>query len=185
MTKNSELLVMRACGISLYRTAAAAAALRRCSRAASLFVLQERVLASRQPRSRPARTRSIRGWPAATTALNRRWMVGTGGEMYHYDFFDQRANRVLESAGLSARRARVAAARGDARDRASCSQPRRRSRTSAGWHGARGLDARVLAGGTRQAREQTRGEVRRRSPSATLRARAAELLQDRASRSPT
>src|SRR6185503_11675307 len=28
-----------------------------------------------------------------TTALNRRWVVGQSGEMYHFDFFDPLANR--------------------------------------------------------------------------------------------
>jgi lipopolysaccharide export LptBFGC system permease protein LptF len=54
--------------------------------------MQERVLVSAN-READKLERTIRHWPEATTALNRRWMVGTGGEMYHYDFFDQRANR--------------------------------------------------------------------------------------------
>ena len=91
LTKNSELLVMRACGISLYR---AATPLLFFGFLASglLFLMQERVLVSAN-READQLERTIRRWPAATTAFNRRWMVGTGGEMYHYDFFDQRANR--------------------------------------------------------------------------------------------
>ena len=90
-TKNSELLVMRACGISLYR---AALPLLICGVIASglLFFMQERVLVTSN-READRLERTIRHWPEATTALNRRWMVGSGGEMYHYDFFDQRANR--------------------------------------------------------------------------------------------
>ena len=90
-TKNSELLVMRACGISLYR---AALPLLICGVLASgvLFLMQERVLVSSN-READKLERTIRHWPEVTTALNRRWMVGSGGEMYHYDFFDQRANR--------------------------------------------------------------------------------------------
>jgi LPS export ABC transporter permease LptF/LPS export ABC transporter permease LptG len=91
MTKNSELLVMRACGISLYRTAAplllfAAAA------SGVLFLMQERVLAHAN-READRLERIIRHWPPATSALNRRWMVGTNGDMYHYDLFDPRADR--------------------------------------------------------------------------------------------
>jgi LPS export ABC transporter permease LptG len=91
LTKNSELLVMRACGISLYR---AATPLLFIGLLASglLFLMQERVLVSAN-READQLERTIRHWPEATTAFNRRWMVGTGGEMYHYDFFDQRANR--------------------------------------------------------------------------------------------
>lgn len=91
LTKNSELLVMRACGISLYR---AALPLLICGVLASgvLYVMQERVLVSSN-READKLERTIRHWPEITTALNRRWMVGTNGEMYHYDFFDQRLNR--------------------------------------------------------------------------------------------
>jgi LPS export ABC transporter permease LptF/LPS export ABC transporter permease LptG len=91
LTKNSELLVMRACGISLYR---AALPLLICGVLASglLYVMQERVLVSSN-READKLERTIRHWPEIATALNRRWMVGTNGEMYHYDFFDQRLNR--------------------------------------------------------------------------------------------
>jgi len=91
LTKNSELLVMRACGISLYR---AALPLLICGVLASglLYVMQERVLV-RSNREADKLERTIRHWPEIATALNRRWIVGTNGEMYHYDFFDQRLNR--------------------------------------------------------------------------------------------
>jgi len=91
LTKNSELLVMRACGISLYR---AALPLLICGVLASglLYAMQERVLVSSN-READKLERTIRHWPEIATALNRRWMVGTNGEMYHYDFFDQRLNR--------------------------------------------------------------------------------------------
>ena len=91
LTKSSELLVMRACGISLYR---AALPLLICGVLASgvLFLMQERVLVSSN-READRLERTIRHWPEVTNAFNRRWIVGSGGEMYHYDFFDQRANR--------------------------------------------------------------------------------------------
>jgi LPS export ABC transporter permease LptF/LPS export ABC transporter permease LptG len=91
LTKNSELLVMRACGISLYR---AALPLLICGALASglLYVMEERVLVS-SDREADKLERTIRHWPEIATALNRRWIVGTNGEMYHYDFFDQRSNR--------------------------------------------------------------------------------------------
>ena len=37
--------------------------------------------------------RIMRDYPPQTTALNRRWVVGQGGEMYHFDFFDPMADR--------------------------------------------------------------------------------------------
>jgi LPS export ABC transporter permease LptG len=91
LTKNSELLVMRACGISLYR-AALPLLIFGFFASGVLFVMQERVLVTAN-READKLERTIRHWPEATTALNRRWMVGSGGEMYHYDFFDQRSNR--------------------------------------------------------------------------------------------
>ena len=91
MTKNSEILVMRACGISLYRTAAPLLLFAALASGA-LFLLQEQVLA---PANRQADRleRIIRHWPPATTALNRRWVIGRANEIYHYDFFDPDANR--------------------------------------------------------------------------------------------
>ena len=94
MTKNSELIVMRACGISLYR---AAVPLLLFSIVASLvlFELQERVLAYSN-READRLNAIIRHYPVRTfSAANRRWMVGTNGDIYHYDFFDAQANRFL------------------------------------------------------------------------------------------
>ena len=91
MTKNSELLVMRACGISLYRTAAPLL-LFAVIAAGGLFALQEQVL-SRANREADRLERIIRHWPPATSALNRRWVIGRQNEIYHYDLFDPDANR--------------------------------------------------------------------------------------------
>ena len=93
MTKNSELIVMRACGISLYRTGAAAAALR---------ARRERACCSGcRNRCSPTRTARPTGSTASSAAsrrrrfgvLNRRWMVGRDGDIYHYEFFDPRVNQ--------------------------------------------------------------------------------------------
>jgi LPS export ABC transporter permease LptG len=91
MTKNSELLVMRACGISLYRTAAPLVVFALIASGA-LFLMQERVLAGAN-READRLERIIRRWPPATTGLGRRWVVGTSGDMYHYELFDPEANR--------------------------------------------------------------------------------------------
>jgi hypothetical protein len=37
--------------------------------------------------------RKIRGWPPATTALDRRWLIGANNDLYHYDQFDPIASR--------------------------------------------------------------------------------------------
>ena len=91
MTKNSELLVMRACGLSLYRTAAPLVLFGALA-SGILFLMQEQVLASAN-READRIERIIRRWPPATSPLNRRWIVGTGGDMYHYELFDPDANR--------------------------------------------------------------------------------------------
>jgi LPS export ABC transporter permease LptG len=92
LTRNSELIVMRACGISLYRSAAPLllfAAL--CS--LGLFELQEHVLAASNQEAKRLEG-IIRGWPAQTFGvLNRRWIVGKGNDIYHYEFFDPRVNQ--------------------------------------------------------------------------------------------
>ncbi len=92
LTKNSELIVMRACGISLYRSAVPLllfAVL--CS--AALYELQENVLAESN-REASRLNAVIRGLPQQTFGvLNRRWLVGAGGDIYHYEFFDPRATQ--------------------------------------------------------------------------------------------
>jgi len=91
MTKNSELVVMRACGISLYRTAAPLL-LFAVAASAVLFGLQERVMAYSN-READRLNRAIRGLPPASFgALDRRWMIAQNGDIYHYDVFDARRN---------------------------------------------------------------------------------------------
>src|SRR4029077_3828456 len=91
LTKSSELIIMRACGISLYRSAiplvlfAALASL-------ALFELQEHVLADAN-REAARLNGIIRGYRMQTFGiLNRRWIVGTGGDIYHYEYFDPARN---------------------------------------------------------------------------------------------
>ena len=83
LTKSSELIVMRACGISLYRTAVpllVAAAIG----SAALYGLEEVVLG---PANRHASdlNRLIRGQsPRTFDALSRKWLTGSDGTVYHY-----------------------------------------------------------------------------------------------------
>ncbi|HEY3044129.1 MAG TPA: LPS export ABC transporter permease LptF [Vicinamibacterales bacterium] len=91
MTKNSELVVMRACGISLYRAVAPLIVFAVVA-SAVLFTLQERVIAYSN-READRLNRLIRDWPPASFgALDRRWMVAENGDIYHYDFFDPNRN---------------------------------------------------------------------------------------------
>jgi LPS export ABC transporter permease LptG len=94
LTKNSELVVMKACGISLYRVAAPML-VGAASAAVLLFVLDQTILG---PANRQAETvrRAMRGLPAdAPGVLNRQWMVGRDGDIYHYDYFDSATRQLL------------------------------------------------------------------------------------------
>jgi lipopolysaccharide export system permease protein len=92
MTKNSELVVMKACGISLYRAAVPLVVFALLASVA-LFALQERVLAYSN-REAGRLNAIIRGYPMQTYGmLDRRWIVAENGDIYHYDFFDPHANR--------------------------------------------------------------------------------------------
>jgi LPS export ABC transporter permease LptF len=91
MTRNSELLVMRACGISLYRTAVPLLLLGALT-GGLLFALQEGVL-SQTNREADRLERRIRGWPPRMTAASRQWLIGRSGEVYRYDTFDAVTDR--------------------------------------------------------------------------------------------
>jgi LPS export ABC transporter permease LptG len=97
LTKNSELIVMQACGISLYRVAAPMV-VGALLAGAILFVLEESVLGPSN-RSAEAIRHVIRGGsPHTFDVLHRRWIVGSSGQIYHYDYFDPRTREI---SGLS------------------------------------------------------------------------------------
>ncbi len=92
LTKNSELIVMRACGISLYR-AAVPVLLCGLLCSAALFELEENVL-SVTNREAIRLNAFIRGFQEQTfNILSRRWIVGQTGAIYQYDVFDPQVNR--------------------------------------------------------------------------------------------
>jgi LPS export ABC transporter permease LptG/LPS export ABC transporter permease LptF len=92
LTKNSELIVMKACGISLYRVAwpmVGAAVLA----GATIFAMEQTVLG---PANRKAESIKwvMRGQsPETFDVLNRRWVMGRDGDIYHYNYFDPRQRR--------------------------------------------------------------------------------------------
>ena len=89
LTKNSELVVMKACGISLYRVAlpmVGAALLA----GGVLFLLEETVLGPSNRRAEAIRHVIRGGSPQTFDVLLRRWVVGSGGEIYHFDYYDPR-----------------------------------------------------------------------------------------------
>jgi LPS export ABC transporter permease LptF/LPS export ABC transporter permease LptG len=93
MTKNSELIIMRACGVSLYRTAVPLV-LFGALVGGVLFLLQEHVLPAAN-RETDRLNRLIRGLPPQTSPFSQRWIIGRSGDFYHYDSFDVATNRFM------------------------------------------------------------------------------------------
>jgi LPS export ABC transporter permease LptG len=87
LSRNSELTVMKACGVSLYR-ASLAVVLLSLIFSGTIFGLEQRVLA-RANRHAEVIDAKIRGrTPRVFDALNRQWVVGRDGAIYHYSYFD-------------------------------------------------------------------------------------------------
>jgi len=96
LTKNSELTVMRACGISLYRSAMPLVVFSLLL-SGVLFELQERVLAESNREAKRLEG-VIRGWPPQTFSgpLGRRWIAGQNGDLYYYEYFDPHGNHFTQ-----------------------------------------------------------------------------------------
>jgi LPS export ABC transporter permease LptG len=92
LTKNSELVVMKACGISLYRFAVPMVA-GAVAAGIFLFVLEQTILGPANHRARVIRHVLDGGSPETFDMLNRRWVVGRDGSIYHYTYFDPRTTR--------------------------------------------------------------------------------------------
>jgi LPS export ABC transporter permease LptG/LPS export ABC transporter permease LptF len=132
LTKDSELVVMKACGISLYR---AALPLMLLAAAASgvLFFLEERVLAYSNRRAE-AINHVIRGRPPRNfDMLNRRWIVARGGDIFHYLYYD-RAKKQLNHVSVF----EFDPKSGDLSRRSFVQQAVSTSETDATWRGERG-----------------------------------------------
>jgi len=94
LTKTNELTVIKACGISLYRTALPLLFVGLAG-AGLLFALEETILAGANQRA-DAISRTIRGRPPRTvTAANRTWLAGRHGQIYHYRLFDPDTDRLF------------------------------------------------------------------------------------------
>jgi len=93
LTKNSELVVMKACGISLYRVAlplVGAAILA----GGALMLLEETVLGPSNRRAEAIRHVIRGGSPQTFDVLLRQWIVGSDDEIYHFDYYDPRARQL-------------------------------------------------------------------------------------------
>jgi LPS export ABC transporter permease LptF/LPS export ABC transporter permease LptG len=87
LTRSSELIVMRACGISLYRTTLPLV-LMGVLASGLLFMFDENVLANSNQRAEALRHEIRVGSPRTFNPLNRQWIVGREGEIYNYIYFD-------------------------------------------------------------------------------------------------
>ena len=93
LTKYSELIVIKACGISLYRVAlpmVVAATLA----GGVLMVLEESVLGPANRKAEAIRHVIRGGSPQTFDVLHRQWVTGSDGEIYHYEYYDSRARRL-------------------------------------------------------------------------------------------
>lgn len=87
LARTSELTVMKACGISLYRIAVPIVVVS-LGWSVLLFGLEQEMLAAANRRAEVL-DNTIRGRPTTTfDPLNRRWLIGTDGAIYHYSYFD-------------------------------------------------------------------------------------------------
>jgi LPS export ABC transporter permease LptG len=93
LTKNSELIVMRACGISIYRTALPLLLFATVA-SVLLFAFEERVLAISNRRADYLKHIIRGGNPQTFDVLSRKWVVGRNGEVYHYQYLDPRRDEL-------------------------------------------------------------------------------------------
>ena len=93
LSRNSELTVMKACGISLYRASLSVIVLSLVF-SAMIFQLEQRLLASANRKAEVIDAK-IRGRPPRVfDALNRRWVLGRDGAIYHYSYFNPELNEL-------------------------------------------------------------------------------------------
>jgi len=92
LTKNSELIVMKACGISLYRVAVPMVICAILSGGA-MMALEQTVLGTSNRKAEEIKHIMRGGSPETFDVLNRRWVMGTDGAIYHYNYFNQRAGQ--------------------------------------------------------------------------------------------
>ena len=97
LTKNSELVVMQACGISLYRVSVPLVATA-IAASGSMFLLQDRVLPYSNRKAQALRHVIRGGTPRTFDVVNRKWLVARDGSIYNYTYYDQ---RLRELNGLS------------------------------------------------------------------------------------
>ena len=87
LSRNSELTVMKACGVSLYR-ASLSVVLLSLAFSAVIFGLEQRVLARANREAEIVDSKIKNRTPRVFDSLNRQWIIGRDGGIYHYSYFD-------------------------------------------------------------------------------------------------
>jgi LPS export ABC transporter permease LptF/LPS export ABC transporter permease LptG len=93
LTRTSELTVMQACGVSLYR-ATVPMLLFGIAWSVVLFGMEQSILAASNRRAEDLKSTIRTGMPHTYSLASRQWMAGSRGELYHYGRFDPRAQRL-------------------------------------------------------------------------------------------
>jgi LPS export ABC transporter permease LptG/LPS export ABC transporter permease LptF len=87
LARTSELTVLKACGVSLYRSALSVILLSLVM-SAMIFGLEQRLLARANRQAEIVDAKIKNRNPRVFTATNRRWVTGREGDIYHYSIFD-------------------------------------------------------------------------------------------------
>lgn len=93
LTRTSELTVMQACGVSLYRAAVPMLAFGLLW-SGVLFGMEQSILAASNRRAEELKDAIRSGAPRTYNMANRQWMAGSDGRLYHYGRFDPRSQRL-------------------------------------------------------------------------------------------
>jgi LPS export ABC transporter permease LptG/LPS export ABC transporter permease LptF len=128
LSRSSELTVMKACGVSLYRSALSVMFLSLVF-SGVLFALEQRIMAQANRRAEALDARIKGREPKTLSTLNRRWVM-KGDTFYHYGLFDARR---LEMFGLTLFRTRP-----ETWDLASQTFVRHAKFRYGGWEGTQG-----------------------------------------------
>ena len=94
LSRSSELSVMKACGISLYRITAPLLLLS-VAWSGILYGLEQQVMAKANEKAAELDSQIRSGHARTLNPLSRRWIVARNGSIYHYDAFDAPSKSLL------------------------------------------------------------------------------------------
>ncbi|MBN2337336.1 MAG: LptF/LptG family permease [Acidobacteria bacterium] len=95
LEKNSEITALKAGGWSLYRLAVPILAAA-CVLSLGLFVLQDYVLPYANDRQDGLRNTILNKPPRSARRLERKWILGEGGRIYNYEYFDENKDAFVD-----------------------------------------------------------------------------------------